>query len=152
MSTSSYKPYRISNDEILYIHAKSNHPANILKQPPISVETRSSNLSRNSEIFHETSKYYQNILNQSGYDYKLECKSTNNENENRSKSPKNHKRNSIGFNPPFSKNISNNIGKYFLLLIEKHFPNNHKYHKIFNKNNVKISYSCMANIKSISIA
>ena len=28
-------------------------------------------------------------------------------------------------------------------------PNNHKYHKIFNKNNVKISCSCMANIKSI---
>ena len=37
----------------------------------------------------------------------------------------------------------------FFLLIQKHFPNNHKYHKIFNKNNVKISYSCMANIKSI---
>ena len=35
------------------------------------------------------------------------------------------------------------------LLIEKHFPNNHKYCKIFNKNDVKISYSCMANIKSI---
>ena len=48
--------------------------------------------------------------------------------------------------------ISNNISKYFLLLIEKHFPNNHKYHKIFNKNNVKMSYNCMANIKSISIA
>ena len=35
------------------------------------------------------------------------------------------------------------------LLIEKHLPNNHKYCKIFNKNDVKISYSCMANIKSI---
>ena len=36
-----------------------------------------------------------------------------------------------------------------LLLIQKHFPHNHKYHKIFNKNIVKISYSYMANIKSI---
>ena len=63
-------------------------------------------------------------------------------------SPKNCKRN-IWFNPPFSKNVSKNIGKYFLPLIQKHFPNNHKYHKIFNKNNVKVSYSSMTNIKSV---
>ena len=36
--------------------------------------------------------------------------------------------------PPFSKNISNKIGKYFLLLIQKHFPNNQK------KYNRKIYY------------
>ena len=48
-----------------------------------------------------------------------------------------------------SKNVSNNIGKYFLLLMQKHFPNNHKYQRIFSKNNVKISYSCVACIKSI---
>ena len=29
------------------------------------------------------------------------------------------------------------------------FPNNHKYHKIFSKNNLKISYSYMGSIKSI---
>ena len=149
LNTGTYKPYHKPNDETLCIHAKSNHPANILKQLPISIETRLSNLSSNPEIFHETSKHYQNILNQSGYDYKLQYKPPNNENENRSKSPKNRKRNIIWFNPPFSKNVSNNIGKYFLLLIQKHFPNSHKYHKIFNKNNVKISYSCMADIKSI---
>ena len=51
---------------------------------------------------------------------------------------------------PFSKNVCNTIGKYFFLLIQKHFPKNRKYHEIFNKNNVKISYSCcMANIKLI---
>ena len=32
LSTGTYKPYRKPSDEILYIHAKSNHPANILKQ------------------------------------------------------------------------------------------------------------------------
>ena len=148
LNTGTYKPYRKPNDEILYIHAKSNHPANILKQLPISIETRLSNLSSNPEIFHEASKHYQNILNQSGYDYKLQYKPPNNENENKSKSSKNRKRSIIWFNPPFSKNVSNNISKYFLLLVQKHFPNNRKYHKIFSKNNVKISYSCIANIKS----
>ena len=42
--------------------------------------------------------------------------------------------------PTTSVNIS-------FFLIQKHFPNNSKYHKIFNKNNVKINYSCMANMK-----
>ena len=123
LNTGTYKPYRKPNDEILYINAKSNHTANILKQLPISIETRLSNLSNNPEIFHEASMHYKNILNQSGYDYKLQYQPTNNENDNRSKSPKNRKRNIIWFNPPFSKNVSNNIGKDFLLLIQKHFPN-----------------------------
>ena len=115
----------------------------------LSFETGLSNLSSNSEIFHEASKHYKNILNQSGYDYKLQYKPPNNENGNKSKSPKNRRRNIIWFNSSFSKNVSNNIGKYFLLLFLKYFPNNRKYHKIFNKNNVKISYRCLANIKSM---
>ena len=85
----------------------------------------------------------------STYDYKEQYKSPNNENENRSESPTNRKRSIIWFNPPFSKKVSNIIGKYILLLIEKHFPNSHEYQKIFNKKNLKISHTCMANIKSI---
>ena len=82
LNTGTYKPYRKPNDEIFYVHTKSNHPANILKQLPISIETRLSNLSSNSEIFDEASNHYQNILNQSGYDYKLQYKPPNNGNEN----------------------------------------------------------------------
>ena len=133
---------------MIYIHAKFNHPTNILKQLPVSIEARLSNLCSNSGIFHETSKHYQNVLNQPGHNCKLQYKPPNKENENRIKSLKNRKRNIIWFNPPFSKNVSSNIGKYFLLLIQKHFPSSHKY-EIFNKNNVKISYSCMGNINSI---
>ena len=44
--------------------------------PPISIETRLSNLSSNSESFHEASKH----LNQSRCDYKLQYKPPNNEN------------------------------------------------------------------------
>ena len=56
LNTGTYKPYRKPNDEILYIHAKSNHPANILKQQPILIETRLFNLSSNSKIFREAFK------------------------------------------------------------------------------------------------
>ena len=46
--------------------------------------------------------------------------------------------------------MKTNIGKLFLRLINKHFPPTHKYRKIFNRNTIKISYSCIHNIKSKS--
>ena len=42
-----------------------------------------------------------------------------------------------------------NIGKNFLRFLLKHFPANNNIHKIFNKNTVKVSYSCMKNMNSI---
>ena len=41
------------------------------------------------------------------------------------------------------------ILRIFLHLLDKHSVRNHKYHKIFNLNIVKISYSCIDNIKNI---
>ena len=37
----------------------------------------------------------------------------------------------------------------FLYLLDKHFGRNHKCRKIFNRNNVKISFSCIDNLKNI---
>ena len=39
-------------------------------------------------------------------------------------------------------------GKVFLKLLKKHFPASHVLHKIFNKNTVKSSYSCMKTVIS----
>ena len=41
------------------------------------------------------------------------------------------------------------ILRTFLHLLDKHSGRNHKCHKIFNRNNVKISYSCIDNIKNV---
>ncbi len=46
-------------------------------------------------------------------------------------------------------NVKTNIARNFLCLIDKHFAPNHKLHKISNRNAVKVSYSCMNNVKSI---
>ena len=59
------------------------------------------------------------------------------------------KRNVIWFNPPFSRSVKTNIGGTFLNLIAKNFPRGHRLYKIFNKNTVKISYSCLKNMKTI---
>ena len=83
------------------------------------------------------------ILYISGYNDDL--KYTNNKSEKR----KTRKRNIIWFNPPFSKSVSTNVAKTFLQSVTKHFLRSHKLHKIFNRNTVKVSYSCMNNMPKI---
>ena len=46
----------------------------------------------------------------------------------------------------------NEVSSFFSLLIVQtyiHLNNHHKFHKLFNKNTVKISYSCTRNTESI---
>ena len=47
------------------------------------------------------------------------------------------------FNPPFSLNVKLNVAKMFLQLVDTHFPPANKLYKIFNRNSVKVSYSCI---------
>ena len=44
------------------------------------------------------------------------------------------KRNIKWFNPPYGKTVKTNIGKYFFLGINKHFPPQHKFCKISTRN------------------
>ena len=37
----------------------------------------------------------------------------------------------------------------FLNLVSKHFPKNHRFNKIFNKNNIKVSYGRTDNLQTI---
>ena len=64
-------------------------------------------------------------------------------------SKKKKKRNIIWFSPPFSEHVKTNIDKEFLRLLAKHFPPHHQPHKICNKFNIKVSYSCMLNMAAI---
>ena len=76
MNDGTYKPFKKPNDEILYINANSNHPANIIKQLPISVEDRLRKLSSNKRIFDEAAPDYQRALDNCGFSYKLEYKNS----------------------------------------------------------------------------
>ena len=138
LSTEMYYPFKKPNDEPTYINAKSNHPPNIIKQLPASISRRISDLSCNKEVFERAKPYYDERLKSIGYREELSYTKT----EDKTSKRKNRKRKIIWFNPPFSKNVQTNVGKVFL-------PKNHKFHKIFNKNTVKVSYSCMENIANI---
>ena len=141
----TFRPYRKPGDQMQYIHTESNHPPNITKHIPASIETRLSNLSSTEKIFKESTTHYENNLRQSGYNKKLSYKPTGTTHQKHSK----HKRKIIWFNPLFSKSVSTKIGKSFLSLLDLHFPRNHIYSSIFNRNKIKVSYSCMQNMKSV---
>ena len=142
----TYRPYRKPNDDITYIHCQSNHPPAILKQLPVSIESRLRMISSSKEIFEESAKEYQDALERSGFDHKLTYE--DNTGIARTKKPRNRKRQVIWFNPPYNKSVSTNVGKDFLKLLDKHFPSHNKFSKIFNRRSVKVSYSCLPNMKS----
>ena len=86
----------------------------------------------------------------SNFREKLTYKAPRSKNDFEENQKHKRKRNIIWFNPPYSTNVKTNVGKTFLQLVCKHFPKEHPpVHKIFNKNTLKISYSCMRNIGSM---
>ena len=54
----SHKPFHKPNSDINYIHRKSDHPPSIMKQLPLSVESRLSKLSPDINVFILTACVY----------------------------------------------------------------------------------------------
>ena len=145
ISTGKYHPYSKPNNTPLYVQSKSNHPPSVLRNIPLSINKRLTEISSDQDSFEQASLPYHQALDKSGYNHKLQFKhllklTTNNKTRSR-------KRKIIWYNPPYSKNVSTNVGQTFLKIIDEEFPADHPLHKIFNRNTVKISYSCMPNIK-----
>ena len=76
LNDGTYKPYTKPNNEIKYIHKNSNHPPSVIRQIPLSIESRLSTLSFNEKIFQEAVPPYQKALQNSGYRHTLTYKTT----------------------------------------------------------------------------
>ena len=136
------------NNDHLYIDRQSNHPPSIIQHLPKAINKRISTLSSDESCFNSTKHFYQNAFSCSNYNVTFQYSNDNTSNippSNR----RNRKRKIIWFNLPYSKNVRTNIARNFLHLIDKHFPKSSRLHKIFNRNTVKVSYSCMPNVKTI---
>ena len=145
LNRSTYQPFTKPNTSLLYVHGERNHPPITTKNIPAGINKRLSSLSSDKASFDQAPPPYQKALDASGYHYTLQYEPA------KTSKRKNRQRNSIlWYNPPFSKNTSTNIGHKFLALVDKHFPKDHKLRKMFNRNTIKISYSCMNNTKQIS--
>ena len=99
-------------------------------------------LSCDTNQFDKAKGVYNKALQQSGFNYDIKF------------TPKpvtepRRQRSIIWYNPPFNSQVKTNDGKSFLALLDKHFPRKHRYHKLFNRNTVKLSYSCTPNVQSL---
>ena len=144
LNSGRYYPYRKPNDNPLYINKLSNHPPRILENLPAAISKRVSDISCDQQAFSDAAPMYEQALVASGFQGKLRFTQQSMNTKKRKR-----QRNVIWFNPPFSKSVSTNVARRFLQLVSKHFPKASKLHKIFNRNTLKVSYSCMPNMASI---
>ena len=149
----SYTPYRKPNDTPLYINVQSNHPHNVIKEIPETINKRLNSIASSKEEFDKAKNCYQKALDESGYRHKLTYTGDNTGNNTNSTSKpqdnKKKKRNIVWYNPPYNSQVKTNIGRCFLGLLDRHFPEKHTLRKVINRNCIKISYSCTPNVRNI---
>ena len=137
------------NNKLSYVHQQGNHPPALLKNIPLNISKRLTSISSSKEVFDESIAVYQKALTESGYDHKL---TYNPPQEKALKNKRKWTRNITWYNPPFSSNVRTNLERKFLHISGKCFPKNHPLHKIFNRHTLKLSYSCMPNMKSVILS
>ena len=142
----TFKPFIKPNDTPLYVHKLSNHPPCVTSNIPAAVNRRLSALSSSQKMFESVAPTYQEALEKSGYDLRLEYTPIS---ENPNKANRSRKRQILWFNPPFSTMVKTNIGAKFLKLVDHHFPADEPLRKIFNRNSIKVSYRCTPNLANI---
>ena len=143
LNNDSYYPFKKANSKLLYVNTQSNHPPSVIKQIPKMVATRLSDLSSNSTAFNHAKTDYEDALKKSGHNEQLQFT------QKTEPAKKKRKRKVTWFNPPYSSNLKTNLGKEFFKLLDKNFPKESPLHRLFNRNNVKLSYSCMPNMSAI---
>ena len=142
LNSATYNPYRKSNNELLYINKYSKHPPSIINQIPSMISNRISQNSCDKNHFDKAAPDYNIALKNSGFNENVTYIPTPFKRQTR-------KRQIIWFNPLYSANVKTNVGKIFMRLVDKHFPRYHKYYKLFNRNNIKLSYRCMPTMNNV---
>ena len=146
LNSGLYKPYKKPNDQLLYVTTSSDHPPQVIKQLPNSINRKLIENSSNKDVFDASKNEDEEALLKSGYKSNLEFqKEISSEKKNRRR-----RRNIIWFNPPFSQTVKTNVARLFLRLLDKHFPRSHILRKLFNQNTIKVSYSSMENVAHIT--
>ena len=141
----SYQPFTKPNSVPVYVHRQSNHPPSVLQNIPQSVNDRLNRLSSSKEKFEAAAPPYQEALEKSGYNHKLEFTDLSGSTTRQPRRTRRRSRRVTYFNPPFSLNVLTNVGKEFLKIIRA-FPKNSVLAQIVNTNTIKISYRTLQNM------
>ena len=149
LRTNTYRPYRKPNNTQSYILMSSNYPLDILKRLPTSISELLSRNSSNKQIFGSVKPEYEVALKKSEYQASLEYIEPKVDNIENNTNKLQRKLKIIWFNQAFNETVTANVGRRFLNLVEKHFPKEHNLHKIFNRNTLKVCYSCSQKMAQI---
>ena len=139
----TFSPYRKPNNTTTYVSSKSNHPPSILKSIPDMVNQRLCRLSKNETAYKNNAHQYLKDLKNERIQHTRPSFYTTD------KKKRSGRRKVTYFHPPFCNSVKTKLGKIFRNLVSKHFNRDHRYYKIFNKNTIKISYSCLPNVKAV---
>ena len=123
------------------IHKSSNHPTQIMSYLGLLEADRNSS---NKGVFNASKGDYEQALKHRAYsNISLPLQ------ESSTIHVKRQRHRNIWFNSPYSwAVIKKNVTK-FLQLLDLHFLLSNKFHKMFNRNNVKVSYCCTQNVGNI---
>ena len=147
LNTRSTCSYRKPNDTPRYINAHSSHPPAVIKQIPKMVSDRISSLSSSKEEYDRSIPVYRDALSSAGHNTDAVTYSDPTHQDPR---PRRRGRKILWFNPPYNAAVNTSITKTFLSIIDRCFPKDHPYlSKLFNKRNLKLSYSATPNLKAI---
>ena len=115
------------------------------------VSDRISSLSSTAELYNLAIPTYKEALSGAGHPTESVKFTANQPAQNRN--AKNRRRKVKWFNPPFNSDVNSNVSKMFQSIIDRAFPKDHPYlHKLFNRRNMKCSYSTTPNLKQIIAA
>ena len=145
LNKEAYEPYAEPNNTPLYVHRDSDHPPSILRNIPLAINKRLSKISSTREAFERAAPEYQEALNKSGYGHQLRYQPTTAQPR---PGPRKRQRNITWYNPSYSQSVATNVGKKFLGIVNDTFKKDHPLRKIFNRNTLRLSYSCMTNLGS----
>ena len=143
LQTGLHRPFKKATSNPIYVHQNSNHPRNVKAELPQMIGRRISELSANRNVFTAEAPAYQHALKEAGYNHQLQYI------EKPTTKKRVRKRNVTWFNPPWNDEVSTNIAKKFLAMLDRHFPKGSELHRYFNRNTVKVSYSSMPNMGSL---
>ena len=143
LKTGNYRPYRKDVNPPVYINKSSNHPPNIKKELPKMISRRISDLSSSKVNFQAEATTYNEALKQAGYSESIQYM------EHNPSKKRTRRRDVIWFNPPWNDEVSTNIARKFISMVDRHFPPGSELSKYFNRNTIKVSYSTMPNMARI---
>ena len=109
LNNGTHRPYKKPNDLLSCINKSSDHLPQIINQLAKTIHERLSRNSSNEEVFNLSKNQYEKALRDIGYT-KFELKFNK---ASTKQTKRNRQRNIIGFNPPFSRAVSTNVGKGF---------------------------------------